>query len=157
MKSVFSRKLSRLRREAGCSQRQAASDLGISQALLSHYENGAREPKLEFVTRVCDYYNVSADHLLGRTEEKMRSALPAPHGCESAQRLVVAAGEVFETLDRHSDKELYPAVMDYLVIPIENVAMLLRDPGTRYDPIRDADMKMAEARFVSKIRDMETI
>ncbi len=51
----------------GVSQRTAAGDLGISQALLSHYENGIREPGLAFVVRACDYYGVSADFLLGRT------------------------------------------------------------------------------------------
>ena len=61
--------LSRLRREKGVSQRKAASDLNISQALLSHYENGAREPGLAFVGRACDYYGVTADFLLGRTAE----------------------------------------------------------------------------------------
>ncbi len=59
--------LARLRREKGVSQRKAASDLHISQALLSHYENGAREPGLAFVCRACDYYGVTADFLLGRT------------------------------------------------------------------------------------------
>ena len=63
----FSRTLSLLRQERGVSQRTAAADLGISQALLSHYENGAREPGLGFVCRVCDYYNVTADYLLGRS------------------------------------------------------------------------------------------
>lgn len=63
----FSRSLSLLRRERGVSQRAAARELGISQALLSHYENGAREPGLAFVRRACDYYNVSADFLLGRS------------------------------------------------------------------------------------------
>lgn len=67
MQSDFSRSLSLLRQERRVSQRVAAKDLGISQALLSHYENGAREPGLPFVTRACDYYNVSADFLLGRT------------------------------------------------------------------------------------------
>ena len=38
----FSRTLSLLRQERGVSQRTAAADLGISQALLSHYENGIR-------------------------------------------------------------------------------------------------------------------
>ena len=66
MKSDFADILSRLRREKGLSQRGAAADLGVSQALLSHYENGAREPKLEFVVRACDYYGVTADFLLGR-------------------------------------------------------------------------------------------
>ena len=63
----FSRSLALLRRERGVSQRSAAKELGISQALLSHYENGAREPGLAFVRRACDYYNVSADFLLGRS------------------------------------------------------------------------------------------
>ena len=63
----FSQILSELRRSSGLSQRKAAADLKISQALLSHYENGAREPGLNFVCRVCDYYNVTADYLLGRS------------------------------------------------------------------------------------------
>jgi transcriptional regulator with XRE-family HTH domain len=69
MKS-FSTVLSALRKETGLSQRHVASDLGVSQALLSHYENGAREPKLEFVIKACDYYNVTADYILGRNEER---------------------------------------------------------------------------------------
>ena len=68
MHSDFSRCLSLLRQEKGISQRAAAKDLGISQALLSHYENGAREPGLLFVCRACDYYGVTADYLLGREE-----------------------------------------------------------------------------------------
>jgi transcriptional regulator with XRE-family HTH domain len=66
----FSEIMSALRRERGLSQRTAAVDLHISQALLSHYENGAREPGLPFVCRACDYYSVSADYLLGRTEDR---------------------------------------------------------------------------------------
>ena len=42
----------------------------MSQALLSHYENGVRVPRLEFVVKACDYYNVTADYLLGRSKEK---------------------------------------------------------------------------------------
>ena len=67
MVNHFSEIMSALRREAGLSQRKAAADLKISQALLSHYENGAREPGLDFVCRACDYYKVSADYLLGRS------------------------------------------------------------------------------------------
>ena len=64
----FCVKLSSLRREKKLSQRQAALDLGVSQGLLSHYENGAREPKLEFVVKACDYYGVTADYILGRSD-----------------------------------------------------------------------------------------
>ena len=62
----FNRIIKLLRKERGITQKQAAEDLGVSQALLSHYENGAREPGLAFVCRACDYYGVSADFLLGR-------------------------------------------------------------------------------------------
>ena len=64
----FSETMSALRKERGLSQRKAAADLNISQALLSHYENGAREPGLDFIRRACAYYGVSADYLLGLSE-----------------------------------------------------------------------------------------
>ena len=72
MERIFHETLAGLRRERGVSQRQVAADLGISQALLSHYENGAREPGLAFVCRVCEYYGVTADYLLGRSESRSR-------------------------------------------------------------------------------------
>jgi len=46
MASDFSRTLALLRKEKKISQRTAAGDLEVSQALLSHYENGLREPGL---------------------------------------------------------------------------------------------------------------
>ena len=64
MSRSFPETLSALRKQRNISQRSAAADLNISQALLSHYENGAREPGLAFV-----YYSVSADFILGRTDE----------------------------------------------------------------------------------------
>ena len=67
MKEDFAAAMAALRRERGLSQRKVAADLGISQAQLSHYEKGAREPGLNFVCRACDYYGVTADYLLGRS------------------------------------------------------------------------------------------
>lgn len=71
MHVLFAQTLSRLRHEKGVSQREASQALGISQALLSHYENGIREPGLAFVVKACDYYGVSADHLLGRVQGRI--------------------------------------------------------------------------------------
>ena len=69
-RTKFAENLGNLRRERGLSQRQVAGELGISQALLSHYETDAREPRLEFVVRVSEYYSVTTDYLLGRTMER---------------------------------------------------------------------------------------
>ena len=66
----FSVVLCELRKEKGLSQKEAAAKLGISQALLSHYEKGIRECGHSFLMRVADFYDVSCDYLLGRTTER---------------------------------------------------------------------------------------
>ena len=48
----------------------SATDLGISQALLSHYEKGIRECGLDFVIRCSEYYSVTTDYLLGVSESR---------------------------------------------------------------------------------------
>ncbi len=88
MARTFSETMSALRKSRRLSQRQAAGDLNISQALLSHYENGAREPGLDFVCRACRYYGVSADYLLGISD--------IPGGAEGA---IAALGELTAGLD----------------------------------------------------------
>lgn len=69
MNSDFPRIITLLRKERNISQKNAASDLGVSQALLSHYEKGIRECGLEFLVKAADYYGVSCDYLLGRSPD----------------------------------------------------------------------------------------
>lgn len=77
MNSEFPRLLALMRAEHHISQKQAAADLGISQALLSHYEKGIRECGLDFVVKAADYYKVSCDYLLGRTPIKNGTVISA--------------------------------------------------------------------------------
>ena len=98
MATDFSRTLSLLRQEKGVSQRKAAGELGISQALLSHYENGIREPGLAFVVRACDYYHVSADFMLGRTLSRDGSMLSSEEVLSAAEPGNVLQGSVLATL-----------------------------------------------------------
>ena len=98
MERSFPEILAELRRARGASQRQVAADLGISQALLSHYENGAREPGLRFVCRVCEYYGVTADYLLGRSES------PASLEPETARDFLKTLRTLTERGERALDK-----------------------------------------------------
>ena len=100
MATDFSRTLSLLRQEKGVSQRKAAGELGISQALLSHYENGIREPGLAFVTRACDYYHVSADYLLGRTLSRDGSIIEAGDVYDSSGEKGSLRGSIMATLQK---------------------------------------------------------
>ena len=70
MSAEFSSNISMLRKEKNISQKDAAEALGISQALLSHYEKGIRECSLDFVIKAAEYYEVSADYLLGLSTSK---------------------------------------------------------------------------------------
>ena len=98
MATEFSRTLSLLRQERGVSQRTAAGDLGISQALLSHYENGIREPGLAFVVKACEYYHVSADFMLGRTLSREGSMLSGEEILNMKDEGNVLQGSVLATL-----------------------------------------------------------
>ena len=93
MDRTFPETLSALRRERNISQRQAAQDPRLSQASLSHYENGAREPGLAFVCRACDYYGVSADYLLCRSQQPN-----APQSTAEAARAFL--GEMNSLMDK---------------------------------------------------------
>ena len=100
MATDFSRTLSLLRQETGVSQRKAAAALGVSQALLSHYENGIREPGLAFVSRVCDYYHVSADFLLGRSSSRDGSIIDAAELYDASDEKGTLKGSILATLQK---------------------------------------------------------
>lgn len=70
MSTDFPRIMALLRKERGLSQKAVAGELGISQALLSHYEKGVRECGLDFLVRAAAFYGVSTDYLLGVSSER---------------------------------------------------------------------------------------
>ena len=131
MNAEFPRTLSLLRQEKGVSQRTAAGVLGISQALLSHYENGIREPGLAFVVKACDYYGVSADYLLGRTltrdgttigteelydisDEKDNSMRGSVLALLSKKLLVNSVGALFDLLAKTGSRDAIRTASNYL-------------------------------------------
>lgn len=99
----FPRIISLLRKEAHISQKQAAAELGISQALLSHYEKGIRECGLDFVVRVADYYSVSCDYLLGRSPDRNGSTLSVetiPEPDSAGKENIYSGAGILPTLNK---------------------------------------------------------
>ncbi len=62
------KRLRDLREEEGLLQKDVAKALGISRSTYTNYEQGTREPSLDMVVKLCDFYKVSADYLLGRED-----------------------------------------------------------------------------------------
>ena len=177
MNAEFSRTLSLLRQEKGVSQRKAAAALGISQALLSHYENGIREPGLSFVVKACDYYGVSADFLLGRTltrdgttiapeelydisNEKNNSMRGGVLALLSKKLLVNSIGATFDLLAKTGSRDAVKAAANYLSSAVYTVYRRLYQANPANNPdffsvspvhfqagLADADMKCSEAEL----------
>lgn len=65
--NIFSTRLISLRKEKGLSQYSLADKLGCSRGLISNYEQGRREPDFNTLLKLADYFNVSTDYLLGKS------------------------------------------------------------------------------------------
>lgn len=173
MASDFSRTLALLRKEKKISQRTAAGDLEVSQALLSHYENGLREPGLAFVVRAADYYGVSCDYLLGRsmardgsavTPSRLRDAASDPDDADGIfalqRKLVVnSAALLFEIAEQTGSGQLSTEIATYLSLAVykvfrylyladpESVEAAFRTPSGQFDGLCNAQMALAELRI----------
>lgn len=171
MASDFSRTLALLRREKRISQRTAAGDLQVSQALLSHYENGLREPGLSFVVRAAEYYGVSCDYLLGRSLSRDSSASAAAaadtqteeNGSEytALRKKLIAdcTAVLLDAAEKSGSQQLSDELMTYLSVvsyklfrylyaaDAENPQQAFRTDAACFDRLCDARLKLTELRI----------
>ncbi len=63
-------KLKELRKKNSISQIEIAKYLNIPRSTYSNYENGYAQPDNQMLVKIADYFNVTTDYLLGRTEIK---------------------------------------------------------------------------------------
>lgn len=140
-----------LRKERGLRQKEAAEQLGIAQALLSHYENGKRECGLDFLVHVADFYGVSVDYILGRTNSRTgtviaQEELPessvsesysgAPKGAVTLLRkkLITNSLEViFSLLMKTQNQNLSKSVGSYLLTAVYRAYRMVFAAGGKND------------------------
>ncbi|QTL96777.1 helix-turn-helix domain-containing protein [Iocasia frigidifontis] len=63
-------KIKKLRNEENISQRKLAKFLNLSPSTIAMYEIGERKPDIDTLQKIADYFNISVDYLLGRTNER---------------------------------------------------------------------------------------
>lgn len=66
----YAQRIKDLREDNDLKQSTVANKIGISQQYYSEYERSKRELPIRHLIRLCEYYNVSADYILGFTDEK---------------------------------------------------------------------------------------
>ena len=64
----YTERLKKLREFEKLNQSELAKELGISQNTYSQYETGSRQPSLEMLVKLAEFYFVSTDYILGLTD-----------------------------------------------------------------------------------------
>ncbi|MGB9662182.1 MAG: helix-turn-helix domain-containing protein [Moorellaceae bacterium] len=85
MQQSFGERLAALRREKGLSQAELARMLNMGQSTIAMYEKNKRRPDPETLERLADFFQVSVDYLLGRTNYRERLTYELP---EDTQNLI---------------------------------------------------------------------
>lgn len=65
---TWNEKIKEARRAKGWSQQKVADILGVTRACFSNYEQGTREPTLALLKAICETLDISADYLIGLTD-----------------------------------------------------------------------------------------
>lgn len=143
MNTDFPRIITLLRKERNISQKQAAADLGVSQALLSHYEKGIRECGLDFLVKTADYYNVSCDYLLGRCAEPMGKAetISDTHSSRekdgsltNLQKMLIDSQKlIFSMLSSKDGGRLEKEVREYLGLAVYRIFRVIYSANPKND------------------------
>ena len=66
--NFFGERLKELRVEKGLSQRKFGELLGVCNQTVSFWESGSREPDMDTLVRISDFFDVSTDFLLGKKD-----------------------------------------------------------------------------------------
>lgn len=147
----FPRVMRLLRKERGLKQKEAADQLGINQALLSHYEHGKRECGLDFLVHVADFYGVSVDYILGRTNSRTGTVIASDELPESSitegyegaptgavimlrKKLITNSIEViFSLLMKAKNQKLAKSVGSYLLTAVYRAYRMVFSAGGKND------------------------
>lgn len=71
-KEIFSERLKTLRAEKGVRQSELAALIGVRNTAVSMMESGSRSPSVEVLCALADYFDVSIDYLVGRSDDPAR-------------------------------------------------------------------------------------
>ena len=65
---TLGKKLKELRTERKLTQKEVSFSIGLTKNAIANYEADIREPSLDVLKKLCDFFEVSADYLIGRSD-----------------------------------------------------------------------------------------
>lgn len=94
-------RIKELRESSGEMQVQTASGSGCSPQVLSNIERGCSKPPLDLLCGLADHFRTTTDYILGRSDIRWRSELPAAMNGDEADLL-----SGFRKMDKHQRRIL---------------------------------------------------
>lgn len=69
---IFSERLLAIRKSKSISAKEVAESIGVSKAAMSQFESGKNPPSASVLIDLADYFDVSIDYLVGRSDDPKR-------------------------------------------------------------------------------------
>ena len=110
--SNFGEKLKALREEKKISQSELANTFNLSQSTIAYYEANKKQPNFKTIIQLADYFNVTIDYLLDRTDIKTLS------------KIIESEPNQTEILAMNIFKELKPEFQEYVLQQINHLLEL---------------------------------
>lgn len=85
---MFFERLKELREERNLNQTDLAKHLNISQGTIGNWETNKRVPDVKMILKIADYFDVSVDYLLGKTNER-RKTVPNEKSLSEKQQEII--------------------------------------------------------------------
>ena len=158
MKNSFPAAITELRKAKGLTQKQAAKALGISQSLLSHYENGLRECNLDFLIKISDFYDVTCDQILGHAVPTFQETKNLENSSK-IQSIYDSLEIMFDLVEHCNNESVSKEIADFINIAIYRIFRLVYFSGNNsgdgifnlpkhtYRAMADAKMQVSEAEI----------
>lgn len=102
---MFGKRISDLRKERGLTQLDLAQKIGVTRSVISLYEIEKREPDTETLLKMADFFGVSTDYLLGRSDEKSDSSIHIKQHFSGAERAIRRIRELIRISHSSQEKE----------------------------------------------------
>lgn len=107
--SKFSDRIKELRSSRKLSQQELADQLGTSKSSVNMYERGEREPGIEMLENIADFFNVDMDYLLGKSSTPNKVLSAAAEKSTPRSERDVLKQKIIELLSQLTDDELKEA------------------------------------------------
>lgn len=98
-------RMKKLREEKGLMQQDVCNALDIEQSTLANYENNRRVPKTDILIEIANYYGVSLDYLVGRTDDRFDNSKRRPKDLNKflQQSEIIFDGDTYNLTDEERE------------------------------------------------------